>query len=92
MAKNKIDEIREEMRKLQTLCVQSRVPCVSLVQYRDEDGSISNMAMIVSPELVDFDLREKGSKYSDRRIYDISNIIQGDYRTVPILKDEEDEE
>lgn len=94
MEKAKVEALRDRLRQVQTFCMQNKIPCIALVQYRNEEGEIANLSVIVSPELVDFDLHKSPSddKHVDRRIYDISNIIQGGYRTIPILRDDEDEE
>lgn len=87
------EEIKKMAVQLKSLCVQAKVPMAVLLQFRKDDGRISNVAQIVTPELVDFDTKtvvDGRVVRNDRRIYDISNVIQGGYTTRP--EREEDEE
>ena len=78
-----IEEIRLEMQKLRGMCIIENLPMAAVVQDIGDDGKTRSYAEIVTPAAVN-------SPRSSRKVYDISNIIQGGYKTVPIVRDDDE--
>ena len=74
-------EIKSLMHSLKCICVREKIPMLSVIQY-SEGKNVKTYAEIVSPALVDFDT-------DNHMIYDCTNILNGQFVTVPSKEKEE---
>lgn len=74
-------EIKTLMHSLKCICVREKIPMLSVIQY-SEGHKLKTYAEIVSPALVDF-------KTDSHIIYDCTNILNGQFVTVPSKEKEE---
>lgn len=81
MEKQSEKEIKALMHTLKCLCVRENIPMLSVIQYKHND-QLQTYAEVVTPALVNFETENK-------MIYDFTNILNGQFTTVPTRKKEE---